>query len=545
MPQPTLLRLARRLHGQPSPPPDRLLLARFARDRDQSAFAALVARHGPLVLGVCRRLLGEAAADDAFQATFLLLARKARAAGRGGSVAPWLYGVALRVARNARRSAERRRRREAHAARPDRSPEAAGPAAALTWRDIRRALDEELGRLPGPQRSALVLCYLEGLTRDEAALRLGWSLGTLKRRLDEGRRALRARLERCGVGPLGLALAPAGLTAVVPADLAAAAVRVAAAGPAPAAVLALAGGSPRPGKLLAAVLGGALLAAGLVAGTGAGGPATSAAEGPAAPAAAAPADGRRDRFGDPLPDGALARMGTVRFRNGESDEVMAFTPDGKALVALGRIGRLWDTETGRETGSLRLENPNASFMALAVRPDGRTAVTVVFVSGPVDADHDFLREWDLTTGRTLHEVALRREQPVKPGGPRRFAFTPDARTLAMRDYDGSIRLCDTATGQVRHRLAGDREVESMTYFADGNAFAFTADGAALVAGDAAGEFHVWDVATGRELRRFGGGGAPVNVLALSPDGRWLAWVGREEKRAVPGASPGSSGRVRL
>src|SRR5262245_47837176 len=178
---------------------DAELLARYARQRDDEAFALIVRRHGPMVLGVCRRALGHTAdADDAFQATFLALARNA--AQVTDCVPGWLYRVAVRASRKALRR---------YVPTPDRD-EPADPSdalAAVEWRDVRRLLDDELNQLPERWRSPLVLCYLEGLTRDEAARQLGWSLRTLHRRLDEGRVRLRARLARRGLAPAILASA--------------------------------------------------------------------------------------------------------------------------------------------------------------------------------------------------------------------------------------------------------------------------------------------------------------------------------------------------
>jgi len=145
--------------------PDGELLRRFVARRDEAAFTALVGRHGPLVWGVCRRLLSDAHdAEDAFQATFLTLARKAASIRKPGAVGPWLYGVAARSAAQARTD---RARRAGKAAPVPASP--ADPLAELTGRELSALLDEELARLPERCRAPLVLCYLEGQTRDEAA----------------------------------------------------------------------------------------------------------------------------------------------------------------------------------------------------------------------------------------------------------------------------------------------------------------------------------------------------------------------------------------
>jgi RNA polymerase sigma factor (sigma-70 family) len=193
---------------------DDVLLLRFARG-DGEAFAALVGRHAPLVWGVCRRLLGHSPdAEDAFQATFVILARKAAGLG-GGPLAPWLHKVARDTASRARTRAARHRAREAVAAanRPAAQPDPAG-------RELGEALEEELGRLPGRYRAPVVLCYLEGLTNEEASLRLGCPKGTIASRLARARERLRAGLARRGldlpsVVPLAAGGPPTGLTDAV------------------------------------------------------------------------------------------------------------------------------------------------------------------------------------------------------------------------------------------------------------------------------------------------------------------------------------------
>src|SRR5262245_11011481 len=206
---------------------DQELLARYLAGRDEAAFAALVHRHGAVVWGVCRRLLRRLPdAEDAFQATFLLLGRRAASIRRRASVGSWLHGVACRVARKLRADIARR-----EAGPPDRPPAAAeGPEAEVSWREVRAVLDEELDRLPEKHRAPLLLCYVEGLTQDEAARRLGWRPGVLRGRLDRGRSRLRAQLARRGLALsaalLGAALGPAARAA--PALLAGAVVEAAA-----------------------------------------------------------------------------------------------------------------------------------------------------------------------------------------------------------------------------------------------------------------------------------------------------------------------------
>jgi len=178
------------LSGDPARLPDPELLARFVAGRDEAAFAALVGRHAPAVLGACRRALGHAQdAEDAAQAVFLVLARSARSVRKPEALSAWLHGVAVQVSRRA--LALRRK--------ADPLPEAvAVEAPDPTWADARRVIDESLAALPESLRLPLVLCYLEGLTRDEAAARLGLPAETVRGRLARGRDKLRALLARRG-----------------------------------------------------------------------------------------------------------------------------------------------------------------------------------------------------------------------------------------------------------------------------------------------------------------------------------------------------------
>ncbi|HMC66223.1 MAG TPA: RNA polymerase sigma factor [Gemmataceae bacterium] len=200
---------------------DRELLERFSLRGDATAFEELLRRHGPMVLRVCRRLLPQwADAEDVFQATFLTLARKAASIRRRDAVAAWLHGVAHRLAQQVRIAASRR---SFHESRVPNRP-VTDPLDEISLRDALALLDEELARLPEHLRAPLVLCYLEGTTRDEAAGRLGWSLATIKRRLERGRQLLHKRLTRRGVTLSATLLAAAVSettgSAAVPASLA-------------------------------------------------------------------------------------------------------------------------------------------------------------------------------------------------------------------------------------------------------------------------------------------------------------------------------------
>jgi RNA polymerase sigma factor (sigma-70 family) len=217
-----LLGRLRRLSSPPEPATDADLLDRFARLRDEEAFAALVSRHGPMVLGACRRVLGDAhAAEDACQAVFLVLARKAGSVRQPDALAGWLYGVAYRVALKARG----RRRGWSHeslACIPEPADRRPDPLAELTARDLLAVLEQEVQQLPEPYRLPVVLCCLEGLSQEETAQRLGCTPASLRGRLERGRKRLHERLRRRGLSlsaALGVAETARGAAVGVPGSL--------------------------------------------------------------------------------------------------------------------------------------------------------------------------------------------------------------------------------------------------------------------------------------------------------------------------------------
>jgi RNA polymerase sigma factor (sigma-70 family) len=193
---------------------DGQLLESFVHDRDDAALAALVRRHGPMVWGVCHRLLRhDHDAEDAFQATFLVLVRKAATIRDKAKVANWLYGVARQTAVRARTAAVKRSVRERQ------MKEMPEPAVveASRWTDLQPLLDQELSRLPELYRVAIVVCDLEGKTRQEAARQLGWPEGSVAGRLARARTMLAKRLARHGLaGALGMVLSQGTASAVVP-----------------------------------------------------------------------------------------------------------------------------------------------------------------------------------------------------------------------------------------------------------------------------------------------------------------------------------------
>jgi RNA polymerase sigma factor (sigma-70 family) len=282
----SLLRHIRRIIGAAAPADttDGRLLEQFCRQGDEPAFAALVRRHGPLVMGVCRRLLHDPHdAEDAFQAVFLILARRAGSIRRPEALSSWLYGVAYRVAARARAQSSQRRTHESQgtamlAADPIAPSPGSDPLSEATRRELRTVIDEELNHLPDRYRVPMILCYLEGKSNEEAARQLGWTKGTVSGQLARGRNLLRNRLARRGVAlssaVIPLALGQGAASAAVPPALVDATVRSAvlfvagnAAG-GPAAAVALAESTLKAMALAPLKVAAAVVALAVAAGTG-------------------------------------------------------------------------------------------------------------------------------------------------------------------------------------------------------------------------------------------------------------------------------------
>ncbi|HVK08790.1 MAG TPA: sigma-70 family RNA polymerase sigma factor [Gemmataceae bacterium] len=307
-------------------------LRRYAADRDEAAFAHLVRRYGPLVAGVCRRVLGpRAEADDAVQATFWALAKQAATIRDPRTLPAWLHAVAYRAARKAAATTAPSPSESLTPLSPD------DPLAEASWREVRRLLDEEVRHLPQRLRLPILLCYFEELTRDEAAERLGWSLSTVKRRLDLARERLRLRLARRGVEPrlLGAAGLVAGaLTAPIAPALERACTRLLREPP-----------SAAVRKLVAASLTGIARALSVAILVGLGGVvALFGGQGPTAKPPVAPPQAAE--VAEPLPPGAIARFGTTRYRANQRFWFGSFSADGRWFVSGTDGVELWDLQTG-------------------------------------------------------------------------------------------------------------------------------------------------------------------------------------------------------
>jgi RNA polymerase sigma factor (sigma-70 family) len=511
------------------------LLGRFVQQRDQTAFATLVQRHGPMVLGVCRRLLADPhAADDAFQASFLVLVRRARAIPWRESVGSWLYQVACRTALKARTAAARRQfhEKETAAMRPLHT---FLPTSVPDWHDV---LDAELQALPAKYRMPLVLCGLEGLSRAEAARQLGWKEGTLSGRLARARELLRTRLARRGVALTVAALAellePAATSAAVAPHLADSTVQSAAllaAGEVavgvavPILTLAQAVHQELFLARLRLVLPAVLLVGLLGAGTASIVYQLMSRQTPEAavtgdflpvrdPEPVGPPPPGVDRLGDPLPQRALHRFGTLRLHHENTVTWAAFGADGKTLRSAGedQTIRQWDIATGRELGRVQLQTCGAEVpQNLRLSPDGKTLVTWA-----TNSDTDLgVSLWDAATGEQRRRLEGHEKRVL-------FAcFSADSATLATGAWDGTVRLWDVASGKQTRVIPDPTGAMSKATlcaaFAPGN------DLLAVVYLDR--QVRLWDVRTGKHVRQMAGPAWGNNQIAFSADGSLLGIAG--------------------
>lgn len=517
---------------------DGALLDRFAETADQVAFGQLIGRHGPMVLNTCRGVLGNSAdADDAFQAAFLMLARKASSIRKRDSVASWLFAVARRLALHARTGIQRRAVRECQVGNMERT---LAPAKSDST-ELQAILDEELSRLPERYRAPLVLCYLEGLSRTEAARQLGCKPGAVKIRLERGRNRLRARLLRRGLAPTtGLIVALLSQTASAHVSVAmirsttqAATAYVAGAGLFTGLVseraLTLVEGMRKAmllSKLKIVTI--ALFTMGLLGGGVAAllQPFAAAQPAKAAPAVAAAAADEKTSDGgvaaDALPTGARTRLGTTCFLHESDVVVTAYALDAKYLVTGTQQGavRLWETASGKEVrlfvkptapagiGGNRMPT---SPPVVALSPDGKTLATVA-------APGNMLTLWEIESGKQIGQWKSASAITI-------LLFAPDGKSLFSKDGDGFVRHRDLE-GKELHKY-GERPKSPWGGGGNRSGLGVSPDGKSVATTtlDAQGIFELkrFDVATGKGLdakSKAERGGLPI----FAPDGKTFAWT---------------------
>jgi RNA polymerase sigma factor (sigma-70 family) len=543
------------------------LLSLFTESGDEQAFTAIVGRHGPLVWQTCRHVLGDTPdAEDAFQAAFLTLARKA-GSFPVENLAGWLHRVAWQAALNSRASARRRQglERQLRAA----ATRAAGEDSSRE--ELYAVLDEELAGLPERLRVPLVLRYLEENTLEQVARVVGCSRRAVGKRLARGEAILRERLGKrgltVGAAAMGVLFAGSGSSAAVPSRLIGSTARAAVAFRAGDLASGAAEGARAVLRCLpegAALRKGWWLVVAFACSLGAGVAAwqppparPDATEPPAAAEAGRTGDAAgndltagTDCNGDPLPRGAIVRMGTTRWRHVTGPAV--FMPDGKAFFT---SGVLWDAATGKQIRRFRDEERQQP-RCTAVTPDGHTFAAVSGVN--------VASLWDVATGKILRQLGNTVEALVISG---------DGKTVTTGSRDGHVRVIELSTGtQLQDRNLGaavelfspdgrfaasvldDKKAGPGRYilqlwdlvaakelcqicrgepwdFRRGTAF--SPDGKLLAAangfniGDPAftpgdGAVCLWDVATGKELRRTDPDPAGTCSVAFSPDGKLLA-----------------------
>jgi RNA polymerase sigma factor (sigma-70 family) len=488
---------------------------------------------------VCRRVLRQNEdVEDAFQATFLVLARKAGSGCWRESVGPWLHETARRVALRSKETAARRRLLENQQVA---NCQTSTPAR-VACEELCGILDEELQRLPQAYKAPLVLCYLEGRSQDQVARQLGWTLRTLQRRLEQARDRLRARLVRRGV-TLSAALLAGALTeetalAALSSRLTTVTTRAAAAfasgsgaGGISAPVLALAQSTLRALALtrLKVVLSIVLVSAGLaLAGGAAIHQALFTSQQEKKQESQSPLQikksgektakediaASKDLFGDLLPKGALARLGSLRFRHTGYLYGVRYSPDGKVLATTDALHLyLWRADTGE------LIRKEKGVCVFAFSEDGKMLAGADYEPGDKDWRTMRVCIWNTATGEEVHRFkkSVANGRWVRGLNSPVIAFAPDNKSLASAWDDGTVRIWEIPTGKELLKL--DVEALGLAFSPDGKKLA-------IIGGR---ELGLWDPGTGEEIQKFEG--EHGTLVAFSRDGKMLASTekGRGEK----------------
>ncbi|MDY3559105.1 sigma-70 family RNA polymerase sigma factor [Gemmata sp. JC673] len=470
---------------------------------DDAAFAELVRRYGPMVLSVCRRVLGSGAdVDDAFQLTFLALVEHARSLRAPAALPGWLHRTAFRAAVKLKA----RRPPVVVATEPVVDPE---PLTDLSWNEVLAMLDEELNALPERLRAPLVLCFLSGRTRDDAAAALGVSLSTLKRRVADGLDRLNRRLVRRGVVGAGLVAAALGgdagwgLSAAVPAALAQRGAAVF--------------GARRMGAVVTfpfvswksvipvVVLMGGLVAAGAsLIGSETLTVAPPLKEGNAEPPAQVRT--RADAFGDPLPAGALMRLGTLR--GAATVTSFGIVADG-AVLTVGEEGdlRLWQPESDTPEPAVRLPVRVSDEWYGRFRSYISSDAKRVACCAP-----ESVIVYERRGENVPAEIGKFKFPRVESG-----AFASDGKKLVVvttesKKDEYAVHVCDVQTGQSRALVTDLRHIREVRFSADSR----------RVAVNTVHELLVFDFGTGKQLARWSVDGLKLSHVALNTTGDVVA-----------------------
>ncbi len=502
---------------------DRELLRRFVERHDDDAFTALLRRHGPMVLNLARRITGDKQlAEDVFQATFLLLSQKGGTIRRPEALPCWLHGVARRLAVQTRSTQLRCQRQELRC----RPSLLSNPLDELTAQEFLSVLDEELMKLPEKYRAPLILCCLEGLSQEEAARHLSCSADAVRGRLERGRQRLRLRLETRGMtlpAALGGILLITGATRTLPAALTRSTLQAATTGSGVTpAIAALMKGATQTMFLHKLKLAGAAIVL-LVAAGGFSMVMLPEKEPPEQPSISAvipekPAlqGDHRDFYGDPLPKGAIMRLGTLQRR--AVGARLAVSSDGQSI--LGVRGRkylhIWDAATGKLRQTREL--PGQGIAAVVLSPDGKMLAAA--------EGNEKLAVWDVPTGKRLQTLILKGATaewciPL-------IAFSADGKQIAAvgqrqegqdggSRHDDLVRVWELSSGKEIFRR--DIRNNNQRYL-----LTFSPDGQRLLASfnNSQGTYCCcWDIANGQQVWQ-----SKDNIwgysLVFTPDGKVLA-----------------------
>jgi|GEM_PF-4427239 len=492
--------------------PDSELLRRFCGQRDEVAFRTLVERYGPMVMGVCRRMLRDGlSTQDAFQTTFWVLARKASSLQSQHALAGWLHRVSVRTCLQYRRASERERAVLAEVQHMNRVTPSSDE-----WREVALHVDEAMAGLTPLQSQVITLCCIDGLSYDETASTLRVTPQQVRGQLARGREKLRKQLARRGVvvaaSTIAAVLVPSNAHAEVSRECVAQTACVACGGAASLQTVAIGN------KVISAMLMTkakivsatcvAMLVAAVWVGTGlAAGEKRDGVAGPMA-ALTLPAS-EKDIHGEAMPAGALARLGDTRLRHVHL-RALAMDPAGTVIASAGGPPhdiRLWDGRTGRLKASL---SGHANYVSqLAFSPDGKWLAS---------ASWDYsVRVWDIERSRQITSIKMPRDAYS-------VAFSADGKWLAATGEGRVVRVFSTDTW----KSVAELNPEDTTVYS----LAFSPDGKSLAA---AGQstWGVWNTTdwTRRFGHQFRGDNAGGRAVAWSPDGKTVA-VGVAKKGSV-------------
>lgn len=529
-----LLASLRKFVGNDQTVRDGELLERFRQTQDHAAFEELMHRHGAMVWRLCRRVLGEdAAVEDAYQAVFIVLLEKAGSIRVGDSLASWLYRIALRTSVNARTATARRRRHEQQST----PREATMTDAEL--QDLSPLIDEELARLPEKYRAPLILCLLQGKTTEQAAGELGWPTGSMSYRIARGKELLRQRLHARGVAmsAVGLALfSSREASARVPAVLHCStmeAIKVLISNPAAAVVresaLTLAQGVINAMFWRKTALIASVFIAIVVLGTGTG-LAIRALGNDAPDVGLSHKDAPPD--GESLPEGATARLGSLKFASARGSYRAQFTDDGKTLVLFKQFGAIHfiDLKTGKETKRWNPRLPATHLGTLSPRGNILTLASEHTVDVSDIVDNVVVFEWK-TGAKQRRELGGGvfpdgRDQELRAVGP--------ITALALDSLGRDLVVCQgpatapggNAGGTVRFWRLGTNTL-SWSINTEGNAKAtFVNDSRTLICSDCSA-IYIIETASGRRRATLATHAADLPgpaAFAVTRDGKHIAYV---------------------